>query len=130
MLVATAHGVGDVAPLPEASRVVSGEAMRPPAPCHLKAVRTGGDIQVQWIRRSHRHWAWSDGVGDGADAFPELYRVMATGPGGETVVETAGRSILLGPAQIPGVAGQSIGLAVSTVGPAALSHPVLAALTL
>jgi hypothetical protein len=130
VLTAVAHGVGDVAPLPQADRLVSGEAMRPPAPCHLRATRSGSGIHVQWIRRSHRHWAWVDGVGDGADAFPELYRLAATGPGGETVVETAARSLLLGPAQIPGEAGQTIGLSVATVGPAALSHAIGTSITL
>lgn len=121
-LTAIAQGIGDVAPLPRASWQLSGEAMRPPAPCHFRATRAGADLLVQWVRRSHRLWAWADGIGDGADAFPELYRLTVTGPAGETVVETANRSLLLGPSQIPGQAGQTIGLSVRTVGPSALSH--------
>lgn len=123
MLTAVAHGIGDLPPVPQAGRPVSGEAMRPPAPCHLKAIRAGGGIQIEWERRSHRHWAWVDGIGDGVDSFPEMYRVTATGPGGETFVETAARSLQLGAAQIPGETGQLISLWVATVGPAALSHP-------
>jgi hypothetical protein len=127
---AIAHGIGDAAPLPEASRLISGEAMRPPAPCHLTAVRSGADILIRWIRRSHRHWAWLDGLADGADGFPEQYRLTADGPNGQTVVETANRSLLLGPSQIPGAPGQSIRLSVRTVGPTALSQAVSTALTL
>jgi len=130
ILTAIAHGIGDVAPLPQLSRSVSGEAMRPPAPCHLKAIRVGADVHAQWIRRSHRHWAWLDGVGDGADGFPELYRLTVQGPAGETVFETGSRSLLLGPSQIPGESGQSICLSVATIGPAALSHATSTTLTL
>lgn len=122
VITAVAHGVGDVAPLPQAGRSISGEAMRPPAPCYLKAVRSGSDIAVQWVRRSHRHWAWVSGIGDGADGFPELYRLTAHGPAGQTVVETSSRSLVLGPAQIPAVGGQTVSLSVATVGPSALSH--------
>ena len=104
--------------------------MRPPAPCHLRAVKAGADILVQWIRRSHRHWAWLDGMADGADGFPEQYRLTAEGPGGQTVVETASRSQVLGPPQVPGDAGQTIRLSVATVGPSALSQAVSTALTL
>ena len=130
VLTAVAHGIGDVAPLPQASRTVSGEAMRPPAPCHLKAFRTGAGIEVQWVRRSHRNWAWADGVGDASDGFAELYRMTLKGPGGEVVIDTADRSLLVEPSQIPGQAGQSVGISVATVGPAALSHAALVALIL
>ena len=125
VLTAVSHGIGDLAPLPEASRVASGEAMRPPAPCHLKATKAGADIIVQWTRRSLRQWAWVDAVGDGPDAFPELYRLRAVGPGGETAIETASRSIVLTPAQVPAYSGQLVSLSVETVGPARLSRPAI-----
>jgi hypothetical protein len=124
VLKATAHGVGDAAPLPQVNRTISGEAMRPPPPCHLTAAKTGANFCVQWVRRSHRYWPWLDGIGDGADAFPELYRFTAQGPRGETVIDTSIPSLLLGPAQIPGDVGQAISLSVATIGPTALSHTV------
>ncbi len=130
VLTAVAHGIGDAAPLPQVSRLISGEALRPPSPCHLKALTEGSGILVRWTRRSHRQWAWMDGVGDGADVFPELYRVTVEGPGGQTIVETSSRSLVLGPGQIPGVAGQVISLSVATLGLAAMSHAARAALTL
>ena len=104
--------------------------MRPPPPCHLKAIRSGADILVQWVRRSHRQWAWVDSVGDGEDGFPERYRLTVEGPGGEAVVETSNRSVLLGVSQIPGQAGQSITLSVVTLGPAALSRAARTTFTL
>ena len=84
----------------------------------------------KWVRRSHRHWAWADGIGDGADAFPELYRLTVTGPDGQIVIETAGRSVVLGQSQIPAQAGQPITVSVEAIGPAALSHPATSSLIL
>ncbi len=130
VLTAVAHGIGDVAPLPQASRILSGEAMRPPSPCHLEVTRSGPDILAQWVRRSHRQWAWVDAIGDGEDGFPERYRVTVEGPAGEVEVETPDRSLVLGASQIPGQAGQPISLSVATVGPAALSHPARTTFTL
>ena len=130
LLTATAHGIGDVAPLPQASRTLSGEAMRPPAPCHLKATKSGVNVLVQWVRRSHRQWAWVDAIGDGEDDFPERYRVTLEGPAGQAVVEIPDRALVLLPSQIPGQASQPISLSVATIGPAALSHPARTTFTL
>lgn len=130
LLTAVAHGIGDVAPLPTASRQVRGEAMRPPAPCRLEIIRAGADLILKWVRRSHRHWAWTGGIGDGADAFPELYRLSVAGPGSQIVIETAGRSVVVGQTQIPAQAGQPITVSVETIGPAALSHPATSSLIL
>lgn len=127
---AIAHGVGDVPPLPEASRLVSGEAMRPPAPCHLKATWVGEGLSISWVRRSYANWAWNDAVGDSPDSFPELYRLTAQGPSGQLTVEAAVQSILLDPSQLPGQAGQSITLSVATAGAAALSHPTATTISL
>ena len=125
-LSATAHGIGDVAPLPQDIRPVSGEAMRPPSPCHFRVRRTGGNVTADWVRRSHRHWAWVDGTGDVQDGFPEHYRLTVCGPDGEVMFETVNRSIMLEPSQIPAEPGQSVQLRVATKGPAAWSHPATA----
>lgn len=122
-LRAVAHGIGDFAPLPETTRKVSGEAMRPPAPCHFAATWADAQIHLRWVRRSHRLWHWLDGIGDSEDGFPELYRVAISGPGGAAVVETSERSLLLDPAELPAETGQSIQLSLVMIGPAALSRP-------
>jgi hypothetical protein len=119
----TAHGIGDSAPLPQSTRMLNGEALRPPSPCHLRAVQSGGGWRVNWVRRSHRSRAWIDQVGDVADAFPELYRLTIAGPGGSFSIETESPEMMLEPSQIPAETGQPVILSVATVGPMAVSHP-------
>jgi hypothetical protein len=118
----TAHGVGDVAPLPSAERLLAGESLRPLAPCHLQLRHVGTDLHAEWMRRSHRGWAWSDGVGVAEDDFPENYRVMLIGPAGQVAVETAMTSVSFSAAQLPAVPGQQVSLSVAMIGPMALSR--------
>lgn len=119
----TGHGVADFAPLPIASRLLSGGALQPPSPCKLTATRTGTQIVVEWVRRRFRQWHWIDGIGDVADAFPELYRITIATMNSTRILEVAGQSALLAPPVIPDQAGQPISISVATVGPSALSHP-------
>jgi hypothetical protein len=130
MLNATAHGIGDSAPLPVAGRAVTGEALRPPSPCRVSLTRDGPDVRAEWIRRSHRGWGWIDGVGVPEDSFPEVYRLSLAGPGGETIAETATASAIFPIAELPAGPGEEITLAVMTVGPVALSRPAFAIITL
>lgn len=130
MLTATAHGIGDVAPLPQASRAVTAEAMRPPSPCNLQIGRAGPNLTVSWTRRSYRNWAWTDDVGDRLDDFPERYRLTLQGRDSEVVMETSARSIEFAPQQTPGRAGETIGISVVTIGPAAVSRPATATIIL
>jgi hypothetical protein len=129
-LTAIAHGVGDVAPLPEAQRILTGEAMRPPSPCHLKVRRDGTGIRAQWIRRSHLGWDWLNEVGVPDDPFAELYRFTIEGPRGLIGLETAAASIACDLADIPAVSGEEILLTVATAGPRAISYGISATLTL
>ena len=130
-LAAIAHGVGDAAPLPEARRNLTAEAMRPPSPCHLRLWRTdGGGIGAQWVRRSHGGWVWLDEVGVPDDRFAELYRVTIDGPGGQVILELASPGLACEPADLPASSGDAIRLTVATVGPRAVSHGISAILTL
>jgi hypothetical protein len=129
-LAAVAHGIGDTAPLPEAQRLLTGEAMRPPSPCHLTIWRESGGIGARWVRRSHRGWDWLDGVGVPSDPFPELYRVTIEGLQGALVLETGAPSLACDLADLPGIAGEAIRLTVATVGPRAVSHGICATLNL
>lgn len=122
ILTGTAHGISDVAPLPSAARMLSGESLRPLSPCHLKLWREGTNVLAQWVRRSHRGWAWADGVGVAGDPFPELYRLTVTGPSGELVIETSASNASFSEAELPAPMGQSITLAVAMIGPIALSR--------
>jgi hypothetical protein len=129
-LAATAHGIGDFAPLPATSRLVSGESLRPPAPCHLTLFRDGPVLRAEWTRRSHRGWAWADGLGVGDDPFPELYRVTLIGSAGQLSLDSATASAAFDIVELPAEPGEPIDLAVSMVGPAALSHAATAAIIL
>ena len=129
-LTATAHGIGDSAPLPMAGRLLAGESLRPPAPCHLLLQREGASLVSSWTRRSHRGWSWTDGVGVAEDPFLELYRIIVTGPAGELVDESTTPGASFNIAELPATAGQSIEVAVAMIGPAALSRPATAAIIL
>jgi hypothetical protein len=130
-LTAIAHGIGDVAPLPEIQQLVTGEALRPPSPSHLKLWRDGsGGIGVEWTRRTHRGWTWLDEVGVPDDPFAELYRASIEGPAGNFLIETDVPNLLIAPTALPASAGESIRLAVVTVGPKAVSHEIFSTLIL
>lgn len=129
-LSAIAHGVGDAAPLPDEGRILSGEAMKPPSPCHLKLWRDSDAIGARWIRRSHRAWDWLDEIGVPNDPFAELYRVTIEGPHGQVVYEVEEPTLICASANLPAVSGDAIRVTVATVGPRAVSHGVSATLTL
>jgi hypothetical protein len=122
MLAATAHGINDVAPLPTCQRLVSGESLRPPSPCHLKVLQEGIAVRIQWTRRSHRGWSWTDGVGDADDPFGELYRLTIIGPAGQIMIECTSTTASVPISELPATPGQSVSLSVVTVGPMALSR--------
>ena len=105
-------------------------SLRPPSPCHLTLRRDGTGLVASWTRRSHRGWAWIDGVGVPDDPFPETYRLQLTGAGGTMTFESISCSAAFGLAELPGKAGEAIMVAVSIAGPAALSHPATASIIL
>lgn len=127
-LAAVAHGVADAAPLPRAEKLLSGEAMRPLAPCHLTIARSTAGLDVAWTRRSHRGWSWIDGGDVPADGFAERYRLTIDGPGGQYVIECVERSTSIANAALPASAGQQIIIAVRSLGPFAPSRPARATL--
>lgn len=122
MLTVSAHGLGDVAPLPTGQRLVSGESLRPPSPCHLKVLREGIAVQIQWTRRSHRGWIWTDGIGDAEDPFVERYRMSIAGSAGQIVIECTETTVSIPISDLPAAPGQSVALSVVMIGPMALSH--------
>lgn len=126
----TSFGIGDAAPQPLAQRLVTGEAMRPPSPCHLSLSRDGSGLRASWVRRTHRAWAWNDGVEAGPDSFPERYRVRLTGPGGEVEAETSTPTASFELAAIPAGPGEIIRVDVAMIGPAALSRDTSASFTI
>ena len=126
----TSFGIGDAAPLPNAERLVSGEAMRPPSPCHLRLWRDGATLHAGWIRRTHRGWSWADGLDAGSDDFPERYRITLTGPRGAIALETSTPLASFEFAAIPANPGETIDVRVAMIGPMALSRDARASFTI
>lgn len=60
---------------------VNAESVRPPAPVHVRAQFSAtGDLQVTWVRRSRRGWAWVDEIDAPLAETKESYRVTIRGP--------------------------------------------------
>lgn len=61
-ITAAALGIGDSTP-PTASCTVSGTAILPPSPVHLRFEgSTAAGFRISWVRRSRMGWAWIDGA--------------------------------------------------------------------
>lgn len=79
-----ATGIGDGPDGVIALRTISGEAVRPPSPVHLKAATlANGDIVIDWVRRSRRGWVWLDGGDAPLGEESEAYRLSLRGGGFE-----------------------------------------------
>ena len=78
-----AAGVGDVTGVEE-SIVLTGRALRPPAPVGLSARRLGdGTVRFGWTRRSRVGWGWLDGTDAPLGEEVERYRItLDPGVGG------------------------------------------------
>jgi hypothetical protein len=69
-------------------RPVTGEAVRPPSPVHLRADRLpSGDVAVRWVRRSRNGWTWLDGADTPLGEEREAYRLMLTTASSRRTVE-------------------------------------------
>jgi len=82
-----ASGVADAEPA-AAQIVAAGEALRPPAPVHLRAEAVGGgDIALSWVRRSRLGWSWTSGSDTPLGEESERYELELSGAGGARRVE-------------------------------------------
>lgn len=82
-----ASGVGDVAGPATASATISGASVLPLAPVGLRWRELGGgDVALQWTRRSRAGWRWLDGVDAPLAEERELYRVTV---GSALTIETS-----------------------------------------
>jgi hypothetical protein len=119
-----AQGLGD----PDgvlAVRTVTGEAMRPPAPVHLRTERlASGDLALSWTRRSRAGWVWLSGSDTPLGEEAESYRLTLAGAGFERNVTLAAPAYLYTAAQqaADGLAGP-LTLEVVQLGTSAASRP-------
>lgn len=76
-----ASGIGDDSPA-AASVFQAGEALRPPAPVHLRARRRGdGGLDLSWIRSSRIGWDWLDGLDAALGEAEERYELSIVAGG-------------------------------------------------
>jgi hypothetical protein len=76
-----AQGIGDAEGV-EAGCAVTGEAIRPPAPVHVRAERRpDGALLLSWTRRSRTGWFWLDGSDAPLGEEREMYELRLSGPG-------------------------------------------------
>jgi hypothetical protein len=76
-----AAGVGDAVPAVAEARL-TGRALRPPAPVHLRALRLGdGTLRIVWTRRSRLGWSWLDGTDVPLGEEAERYRLTISAAG-------------------------------------------------
>ena len=127
-----AQGLGDSEEGVSASAIIAGEAMRPPSPVHLAAVRApNGDVDITWVRRSRSGWSWLDGSDTPIGEESERYRVSLACASGERVATVAVPQFLYSVAQQveDGFTG-SLEIAVTQLGTAAASRPALLTINL
>jgi hypothetical protein len=81
-LTVAALGIGDGDAV-EATVAVTGEAVRPPSPVHLRSESDGaGGFWLRWTRRSRAGWRWDDGVDVPLVEESELYAIDIADGGG------------------------------------------------
>lgn len=125
LLQVTSQGFADGGATP-VTLTISGEAMRPPTPVHLRtSLDPTGGLTCSWIRRSSRGWAWLDGVDAPLGCSRELYRATISGVGGRITVETATPTVSFSGAQTATVGPGEIEISVVQVGDFAASRPAV-----
>lgn len=119
-----ATGLGDAGTVPVA-RAISGEALRPPAPVHLEAVRRpNGDVAIGWVRRSRSGWLWASGADTPLGEEREAYRLtLAAGPALRAVEIANAFYIYTAEDQLADGASGPISISAVQLGTAAPSRP-------
>jgi hypothetical protein len=129
-IVVTPSGLGDEVPAP-VSRVVSGEALKPPSPVHLRtSTDIDGNLHCTWVRRSGSGWEWLDAVDVPLGCAVERYRATLEGALGSIIREASLPSLEFSAAELSGVGSGSARLEVVQVGDFAMSHPAALSITI
>lgn len=128
-----ASGIGDAVPVETVATNI-GEALRPPAPVQLRAVRRDdGGYDVGWIRSSRAGWPWLDGVDAPLAEDREAYRlsVLPEGGGERTyALDAPGFDYAAAAVAADRVGAASVTLSVVQLGTRAASRPATITLSL
>ena len=110
--------------------VVTGEALRPPSPVHLRAgLDASGKLTCSWNRRSALGWAWLDGVDAPLGCSTELYRITLSSSAGSAVREVSRPQLELDASDVAELGDGQVQISVVQVGDLAESRPALAVIT-
>lgn len=116
-------GIGDSAAI-ATEHQVSGEAMRPLSPAHLRAwFDAEGSLHIAWVRRSRRGWAWLDGVDAPLDCSTERYLVTVRNASARLEVETVLPQAQMSAADLSALGTEPIELSVAQLGDLGVSRP-------
>ena len=78
----SAQGIGDEDASVVAKARIEARALVPPSPVHLRAERlAGGDLLIEWVRRSRNGWNWLGGGDAPLAEESESYVVKLSGQG-------------------------------------------------
>jgi hypothetical protein len=119
-----AVGIGDAEPV-EATLTVSGEAVTPIAPVHMRAAPDGaGGWNLNWVRRSRSGWRWVSGADVPLGEESERYELRVLN-GGSLLrrVETASPAWTYDAAAIAEDGGDLVTIEVRQIGSFALGRP-------
>jgi hypothetical protein len=107
------------------AKLLTGEALRPPAPVHLRVeTQANGDKKIRWVRRSRMGWNWLSGVDTPLGEEVEAYRVVLSGTGFDRVAELSAPTFTYSAAeQAQDGSGGPLTLEVAQVGTGGLSRP-------
>ena len=118
----TARGLADDGAQP-VSRIVGGEAMKPPSPIDLIGqLEAGGGLALSWTRRSRLGWLWPAGSEMPLGESSERYRVTLNGSAGTLTFETFQPQIIIAAGDLAGMTGPVM-VSVVQVGDFAESRP-------
>ena len=118
----TARGLADDGAQP-VSRIVGGEAMKPPSPIDLVGqLEAGGGLALSWIRRSRLGWLWPAESEMPLGESSERYRVTLDGSAGTLTFETFQAQIIIAAEDLAGMTGPVM-VSVVQVGDFAESRP-------
>jgi hypothetical protein len=107
------------------AKLFTGEALRPPAPVHLRVETVGdGAMKISWARRSRLGWSWLSGVDTALGEEGEAYSLVLSGPGFNRTVRLGAPTFTYGVAeQAEDAPGAPLTIEVAQVGSSAVSRP-------